>query len=68
MTSITTIFGLFPMLLPIGDGYAFRQSLALALMGGMVTSTVLTLYLVPIIFQWSEQITIKKANKLNDQK
>jgi HAE1 family hydrophobic/amphiphilic exporter-1 len=54
MTSLTTIFGLIPMLLPIGDGYAFRQSLAVALMGGMVTSTVLTLYLVPIIFQWVE--------------
>jgi HAE1 family hydrophobic/amphiphilic exporter-1 len=56
MTSLTTIFGLIPMLLPIGDGYAFRQSLALALMGGMVTSTMLTLYLVPIIFQWVEGI------------
>ncbi|TYP93635.1 hydrophobic/amphiphilic exporter-1, HAE1 family [Fodinibius salinus] len=54
MTSLTTIFGLIPMLLPIGDGYAFRQSLAVALMGGMVTSTLLTLYLVPIIFQWVE--------------
>jgi HAE1 family hydrophobic/amphiphilic exporter-1 len=54
MTSMTTIFGLIPMLLPIGDGYAFRQSLAVALMGGMVTSTLLTLYLVPIIFQWVE--------------
>jgi len=55
MTSLTTIFGLIPMLLPIGDGYAFRQSLALALMGGMITSTVLTLYLVPIIFRWAER-------------
>ncbi|MDZ7715117.1 MAG: efflux RND transporter permease subunit [Balneolaceae bacterium] len=55
MTSLTTIFGLIPMLLPFGDGYAFRQSLALALMGGMVTSTVLTLYLIPIIFEWVEK-------------
>jgi len=54
MTSLTTIFGLIPMLLPFGDGYAFRQSLALALMGGMVTSTLLTLYLIPAIFQWVE--------------
>ena len=54
MTSLTTIFGLIPMLIPFGDGYAFRQSLALALMGGMVTSTILTLYLIPIIFEWVE--------------
>lgn len=59
MTSLTTIFGLIPMLLPIGDGYAFRQSLAVALMGGMITSTVLTLYLVPIIFQWVEGMRIE---------
>jgi len=59
MTSLTTIFGLIPMLLPIGDGYAFRQSLAVALMGGMVTSTLLTLYLVPIIFQWTERLRME---------
>jgi len=55
MTSLTTIFGLIPMLLPIGDGWEFRRSLAIALMGGMVTGTLLTLYLVPMIFQWVEQ-------------
>lgn len=65
MTSLTTIFGLIPMLLPFGDGYAFRQSLALALMGGMVTSTLLTLFLVPIIFQLVEQ---RKATKIEATK
>lgn len=55
MTSVTTILGLIPMLIPFGEGYAFRQSLALALMGGMVTSTFLTLYLIPVIFGWVER-------------
>ncbi|TVR13713.1 MAG: efflux RND transporter permease subunit, partial [Balneolaceae bacterium] len=55
MTSITTILGLLPMLIPFGEGYAFRQSLALALMGGMITSTILTLYLIPVIFGWVEK-------------
>jgi len=55
MTSVTTILGLIPMLIPFGEGYAFRQSLALALMGGMITSTILTLYLVPVIFRWLER-------------
>lgn len=54
MTSVTTILGLMPMLIPFGEGYAFRQSLALALMGGMITSTILTLYLIPVIFGWVE--------------
>ena len=62
MTSVTTILGLVPMLIPFGEGYAFRQSLALALMGGMITSTILTLYLIPVIFGWIE----RTSNKRND--
>tara|TARA_R110002124_G_scaffold194258_3_gene361376 strand:- start:19426 stop:22467 length:3042 start_codon:yes stop_codon:yes gene_type:complete len=54
MTSLTTILGLIPMLIPFGDGYVLRQSLAIALMGGMVTSTLLTLYLIPMVFKWIE--------------
>jgi len=54
MTSMTTVLGLIPMLIPFGDGYVFRQSLAVTLMGGMVTSTLLTLYLIPLVFKWVE--------------
>ncbi len=53
MTSVTTILALIPMLIPFGDGYVFRQSLAIALMGGMITSTFLTLYLIPLVFKWT---------------
>lgn len=53
MTSMTTILALIPMLIPFGDGYIFRQSLAIALMGGMITSTFLTLYLIPLVFKWT---------------
>ncbi|TVQ68073.1 MAG: efflux RND transporter permease subunit [Balneolaceae bacterium] len=55
MTTMTTLLGLLPMIIPIGDGYEFRQSLALALMGGMVSSTLLTLFLVPMVFRWIER-------------
>ncbi|MEX0780998.1 MAG: efflux RND transporter permease subunit [Balneolales bacterium] len=53
MTTLTTILGLLPMVIPIGDGYEFRQALALALMGGMISSTALTLFLIPMIFRWA---------------
>lgn len=52
MTTMTTILGLLPMVMPIGDGYEFRQALGLALMGGMITSTLLTLYIIPVLFGW----------------
>jgi hydrophobic/amphiphilic exporter-1 (mainly G- bacteria), HAE1 family len=61
MTSVTTILALVPMLIPFGEGYAFRQSLAIALIGGMVTSTILTLYLIPVIFGWMERGVSEKC-------
>jgi len=62
MTSLTTILGLIPMLIPFGDGYVLRQSLAIALMGGMVTSTLLTLYLIPMVFKWIEGRKLRIRN------
>jgi HAE1 family hydrophobic/amphiphilic exporter-1 len=52
MTSLTTILGLVPMLLPIGEGYELRQALGLALAGGMISSTILTLFIIPQLFKW----------------
>lgn len=63
MTSLTTILGLIPMLIPFGDGYVLRQSLAIALMGGMFTSTLLTLYLIPMVFNWIEGRKLRIRNK-----
>lgn len=64
MTTLTTILGLIPMLIPFGDGYEFRFALASALIGGMITSTLLTLFVVPVLFR----ITHKKyALKTTDQ-
>ncbi len=51
MTTVTTVLGLIPMIIPFGDGFEFRQSLALALMGGMITSTILTLFVIPALFK-----------------
>lgn len=51
MTTLTTILGLIPMLIPFGDGYEFRFALASALIGGMITSTLLTLFVVPVLFR-----------------
>jgi hydrophobic/amphiphilic exporter-1 (mainly G- bacteria), HAE1 family len=51
MTTVTTILGLIPMLIPFGDGYEFRFALASALIGGMITSTLLTLFVIPTLFR-----------------
>lgn len=51
MTSATTILGLLPMILPFGEGFETRAALGLALIGGLVTSTLLTLYIIPVLFR-----------------
>ncbi|HVI03067.1 MAG TPA: efflux RND transporter permease subunit, partial [Enhygromyxa sp.] len=47
MTTATTVLGLLPMAFGLGEGAALRQPLALAVIGGLVVSTALTLVVVP---------------------
>ncbi len=50
MTSITTILALFPLTLGFGEGAALRAPLALAVIGGLITSTLLTLAVIPCVY------------------
>ena len=50
MTSIAMIAGMFPSALAYGDGGEFRSPMAIAVMGGLMMSTVLSLIFVPAVF------------------
>jgi multidrug efflux pump subunit AcrB len=50
MTSFATIIGTLPIALGIGAGSASRRPLGFAIVGGMLFSTVLTLFLVPVAY------------------
>jgi HAE1 family hydrophobic/amphiphilic exporter-1 len=50
MTTATTVFGLLPMALGLGEGAELRTPMALTVIGGMITSTVLTLIVVPAVY------------------
>jgi HAE1 family hydrophobic/amphiphilic exporter-1 len=50
MTSLTTICGLIPMALGLGEGAEANASLAIAVIGGLSVSTVLTLVFVPTLY------------------
>jgi HAE1 family hydrophobic/amphiphilic exporter-1 len=50
MSSITTIVGLFPLALGLGEGAELRQPMAIAVMGGLTSSTFLTLIVIPSIY------------------
>jgi multidrug efflux pump subunit AcrB len=47
MTTLTTVFGMLPLALGIGQGAELMQPLAIAVVGGMSVSTFLTLFVVP---------------------
>ncbi|MCE1198163.1 MAG: efflux RND transporter permease subunit [Marinilabiliales bacterium] len=50
MTSIITVIALIPLTLGFGDSAALRSPMALAVIGGMVTSTLLTLVVIPCVY------------------
>jgi HAE1 family hydrophobic/amphiphilic exporter-1 len=58
MTAFSTIIGIFPLVIATGAGAAARQSIGTAVMGGMCVATLLSLFIVPILY-----IVIKKIEE-----
>jgi cobalt-zinc-cadmium resistance protein CzcA len=54
MTASVAILGLIPMLLSTGVGAETQRPLATVVVGGLFTSTVLTLLLLPLAYEWAE--------------
>ena len=59
MTATTTAMGLFPLLLATGVGSEVQRPLATVVIGGLVTSTILTLLVIPAIYKWFAAEVIK---------
>jgi HAE1 family hydrophobic/amphiphilic exporter-1 len=50
MTTSTTVLGLLPMAFGLGEGSELRTPMALTVIGGLVTSTMLTLLVIPAVY------------------
>jgi HAE1 family hydrophobic/amphiphilic exporter-1 len=50
MTAITTILGLIPLALGIGDGTEINQPMGITVIGGLISSTFLTLFVIPVVY------------------
>ena len=64
MTSLATILGIMPLALGLGEGAQSRVSMGIAVVGGMVFSTFLTLFVVPAIYSFISSETKKTENEV----
>ena len=60
MTSFATIFGILPIAIGLGAGAESRRPLGLAVVGGMLFSTFLTLIIVPVVYTLLARFTKSK--------
>jgi cobalt-zinc-cadmium resistance protein CzcA len=54
MTALVAMLGFIPMALSHGTGAEVQRPLATVVIGGLVTSTLLTLFILPVVYQWME--------------
>ena len=57
MTAFAAIFGMIPVALSNSDGAEWRNSLGYLIIGGLASSTILTLLVVPVVFSVFEKLT-----------
>jgi HAE1 family hydrophobic/amphiphilic exporter-1 len=50
MTALTTIFAMVPLALGVGSGTLLAAELAVVVIGGLFSSTILTLVVIPVIY------------------
>jgi HAE1 family hydrophobic/amphiphilic exporter-1 len=52
MTTATMVFGMLPLALALGAGSEMRQGMAVVVIGGLISSTLLTLVLIPVMYTY----------------
>jgi HAE1 family hydrophobic/amphiphilic exporter-1 len=57
MTTLAMIFGMIPLAMAVGGGGAQRAPMAHAVIGGLISSTILTLVIVPVILSYAESVS-----------
>jgi cobalt-zinc-cadmium resistance protein CzcA len=61
MTAVVAMMALIPLLLSSGPGSEIQRPLATVVIGGLFSSTVLTLVVLPVLYRWMEQRIIQRS-------
>ena len=64
MTTVAMIFGMLPLAFAIGEGAEQRAPMARAVIGGLITSTLLTLFVVPVVYTLLDDMVTMRAGGL----
>ncbi|MEI5905906.1 efflux RND transporter permease subunit [Bacillus spongiae] len=64
MTALTTILGLLPLALGLGEGTEINQPMGISVIGGLISSTFLTLFLIPIVYSLFDKETRRKKKEI----
>ena len=62
MTTLAMIFGMMPLAFELGAGAEFRAPMARAVIGGLITSTLLTLIVVPVVYTYLDDLGERLAS------
>jgi cobalt-zinc-cadmium resistance protein CzcA len=68
MTALVASFGFVPMAIATGAGAEVQRPLATVVIGGIITSTFLTLVLLPVLYEWVERNRPAQAGATNETK
>ncbi len=63
LTTLAMIFGMLPLALALGEGSEFRSPMARAVIGGLISSTVLTLVVVPVVYTYLDSLGLYFSRK-----
>ena len=71
MTAMTTVLAMLPLAIGLGEGSEAQSSMAKVVIGGLASSTIITLFLIPVVYLLAEQWfprSVKQASAANEQK
>ena len=73
MTTLTTVLGMIPLAIGLGEGNELQRPIALVVIGGLTTSTVLTLFMIPVFYllidgfsNWLTTLTTRDKDSVHD--
>ena len=61
MTTFAMIFGMIPVAFAFGESSELRAPMGQAVIGGLITSTMLTLFIVPVVYTILDDLSLKRA-------